>query len=71
MASDRMKGYKYREVVKILTQNGYEKVSQTGTHVKYKKDNIKKAFILPNRAGEVSRPLIRRMFKEHGLEERC
>jgi len=70
VSNGRMKGYTYREFLKILNKNGWYRISQTGTHAKFRKegDTCKNSLIIPRRDGEVSRPLVKRTIKELGLE---
>lgn len=59
-------GVKYRVVARILTDNGWSVVRQSGTsHVIWGKGNIHMS--IPNRPDGVNRMLVRRLFKSNGL----
>lgn len=60
-----MKKYTYRELVKLIESNGYEFVSHK-KHAKYAKGS--KTLVIPKPNGELSRPLVKRILKEAGIE---
>lgn len=43
---------KYRQIVKILQQNGFEKVNQNGSHVKMFNAKTNKTTIVPKHGGK-------------------
>lgn len=54
---------KYREVVKVMLQNGYCEKSTNGSHVKFAKDGVIPV-VIPNHNGkDINRNLLRRLFK--------
>ena len=58
-----MKVYNYREVEKCLLKNGYEFVSQKGSHRKFKKGSS----VIVIKVNSVNRMLWQRLVKEHNL----
>ena len=50
--SDRQKRLTADEVIKVLSANGYHKISQKGSHQKWKHPETKKAVIVPYHKGK-------------------
>lgn len=61
----RNTGVKYRVVAKILSDNGWSTVRQSGSHVIWGKGSTRMS--IPNRPDGVNRMLVRRLFNSNGL----
>ena len=61
-----MKTYNFREFVRILERNGYERDHVTGSHITYIKEKDK-VVITNNR---INKMVAQRLIKEHRLEVR-
>jgi len=57
---------KTRELVKMLKDNGFEKVSQCGSHAKYR--NGKRIAIVPMHGGDIKIGTLKSILKQAGLE---
>ena len=58
-----MKTYSFREFVKILEGNGYERDHVTGSHITFIKDGDK--LVITN--NKLNKMIAQRLIKEHGL----
>lgn len=57
-----MKVYNFREAEKIIIKNGFQFISQNGSHKKYKKET--EIIIIKNK---LNRMIFQRLIKEHNL----
>ena len=54
-----------KKVIKALEQDGWELVSQKGSHMKFKKDN--KTCIVPNHKGDIPKGTLSQIIKSTGI----
>ncbi len=57
-----------REMIKLLGQNGFEKVSQNGSHIKMKNQETGKQVIVPYHAKALKKGMEQAILKEAGLK---
>jgi predicted RNA binding protein YcfA (HicA-like mRNA interferase family) len=57
-----------RELVKILSKMGYQKVSQRGSHIKLKKEETGSVLVIPDHK-ELDRWTLRTILKQADLSE--
>lgn len=57
-----------REMIKLLGQNGFEKISQNGSHVKMKNQDTGKQVIVPYHAKALKKGMEQAILKEAGLK---
>jgi mRNA interferase HicA len=57
-----------REMIKLLSQNGFEKVSQNGSHVKMKNQDTGKQVIVPYHTKALKKGMEQAILKEAGLK---
>ncbi len=57
-----------REMIKLLSQNGFEKVSQNGSHVKMKNRETGKQVIVPYHTKALKKGMEQAILKEAGLK---
>ena len=55
-----------KKVIKALESDGWELVSQKGSHLKYKKDN--KVCIIPNHCGDIPKSTLSQIVKITGIK---
>lgn len=64
----RMQEFKAKEFIDLLLKNGWEFISQNGSHKKYKKHGCSNHIAVPiHKAKELSRPLTQRLLREAGI----
>ena len=64
MAIGKTKSYSTREMVRILMNNGFEYVSCSGDHKKFRRDND---IVIVNR--KISKMICRRLIKTYNLKK--
>ena len=57
-----------REMVKLLEKNGFEKVSQNGSHLKLRNETTGKTIIVPMHGKDLKRGLEQAILKDAGLK---
>ena len=57
-----------REMIKLLGQNGFEKVGQNGSHIKMKNQETGKQVIVPYHAKALKKGMEQAILKEAGLK---
>lgn len=57
-----------KEIVKLLKQNGFEEVSQTGSHLKLRNLKNGKQVIVPMHAKDLKKGLEQALLKQAGLK---
>lgn len=57
-----------REMIKLLQKNGFEIVSQNGSHVKLKNQKTGKQTIVPYHSGSLRKGLEQTILKQAGLK---
>lgn len=57
-----------REMIKLLGQNGFEKVSQNGSHIKMKNQDTGKQVIVPYHTKALKKGMEQAILKEAGLK---
>lgn len=57
-----------REMVRLLVQNGFEEVSQNGSHKKLYNSNTNKTIIVPYHSKELKKGLEQAILKQAGLK---
>ena len=57
-----------REMVRLLIQNGFEEVSQNGSHKKLYNSNTNKTIIVPYHSKELKKGLEQAILKQAGLK---
>lgn len=57
-----------KEMIKLLKQNGFEEVSQKGSHLKLKNPTTNKSVIIPMHNKDLKRGLEQAILKEAGLK---
>ena len=63
--------YSSLHIVKVLEKNGFERVSQKGSHVKYRKHDISVlTVIIPANKKEVPIGTFKSILRQSGLEEK-
>ncbi len=55
-----------KRVIKALEEEGWELVSQKGSHMKYKKEN--KTCIIPNHKGDIPKGTLSQILKIAGIK---
>ncbi len=55
-----------KKVIKALEEDGWELVSQKGSHMKYKKEN--KTYIVPNHKGDIPKGTLSQIVKSTGIK---
>lgn len=55
------------EMIKYLKKNGFEVISQNGSHVKLKNQEIKRAVIVPYHSKDLNEGLEQAILKQAGL----
>lgn len=55
-------------MLKILKQNGFEIVSQNGSHIKLYSNNAKRTVIVPNHTGDIKIGTLKSILKQAGLK---
>ena len=55
-----------REMVRLLIQNGFEEVSQNGSHKKLYNSNTNKTIIVPYHSKELKKDWNRQLFRGRG-----
>lgn len=58
-----------REVVKILKKNGFYKVDQNGSHMKFFNSQTKRTTIVPNHKGDIPIGTENNIWKQAGLKQ--
>lgn len=59
---------RFREVEKLMKENGYSIQSQNGSHVKFVKNGVP-AIVIPNHNGkDINTYLLRRVFRKGGVK---
>lgn len=57
-----------REMVRLLIQNGFDEVSQNGSHKKLYNSNTNKTIIVPYHSKELKKGLEQAILKQAGLK---
>lgn len=57
-----------QEMIKLLRKNGFEKISQHGSHVKMRNHVTGKTVIIPYHAGDLKKGLEQQILKQAGLK---
>lgn len=57
-----------KEILKILKQNGFEIVSQNGSHIKLYNCETKRTVIVPNHSGDIKVGTLNSILKQAGLK---
>lgn len=57
-----------QEMLKLLRENGFEKVSQNGSHIKMRNPNTGKAVIVPYHAKDLKKGMEQAILKQAGLK---
>lgn len=57
-----------KEMVKLLEKNGFEKISQNGSHLKMKNEKIGKIIIVPIHGKDLKKGLEQAILKDAGLK---
>jgi predicted RNA binding protein YcfA (HicA-like mRNA interferase family) len=61
-------GFRFREVEKIILDDGWFKVSSRGSHNHYKHKSKPGKVTIPNHPGEIDKPIVNSIFKQAGLK---
>lgn len=59
---------KAREIIKLLKKNGFEKVSQNGSHAKFKNPETGRIAVVPVHNGDMPKGTEDSIFKQAGLK---
>lgn len=60
---------KYRDVIKLLQENGWEQVKQVGSHRKFKHPDMKGSVTVPGHQGDEAAPkTLDSILKQAGLK---
>lgn len=57
-----------KEMIKLLQKNGFEKVSQNGSHIKLKNNTTGKTVIVPYHSKDLKRGMEQAILKQAGLQ---
>ena len=57
-----------QEMIRLLKQNGFEEISQNGSHKKLRNPNTKKIIIVPYHSKELKKGLEQAILKQAGLK---
>lgn len=57
-----------KEMIKLLQKNGFEKVSQNGSHLKLKNPNNGKTVIVPYHSKDLKKGMEQAILKQAGLQ---
>lgn len=57
-----------KEMIKLLQKNGFEKVSQNGSHIKLKNNTTGKTVIVPYHSKDLKRGIEQAILKQAGLQ---
>lgn len=57
-----------KEMIKLLKKNGFEIVSQNGSHVKLKNFEINRTVIIPYHAKDLKKGLEKAILKQAGID---
>lgn len=57
-----------KEMLKLLKENGFEEISQNGSHVKLKNQETGKTVIVPYHSKDLKRGLEQAILKQAGLK---
>ncbi len=57
-----------KEMLKILKQNGFEIISQNGSHIKLYNEDNKRTVIVPNHTGDIKIGTYKSILKQAGLK---
>lgn len=57
-----------QEMLKLLKRNGFEVISQNGSHIKLKNSSTNKTVIVPNHATDLKKGLEQAILKQAGLK---
>lgn len=57
-----------KQMIKLLKKNGFKIVSQNGSHVKLRNEEIKRQIIVPCHSKEMKKGLEQAILKEAGLK---
>ena len=57
-----------REMIKLLIKNGFEEVSQNGSHVKMKNQETGRTVIVPYHSKELKKGMEQAILKQAGLK---
>lgn len=57
-----------KEMLKLLKENGFEEISQNGSHVKLKKQETGKTVIVPYHSKDLKKGLEQAILKQAGLK---
>lgn len=57
-----------REIIKLLKKNGFEKISQNGSHAKFKNKETGKIAIVPVHNGDMPKGTEDNILKQAGLK---
>ena len=56
-----------KEIIKYLKENGFKKVSQSGSHVKMRNDDTKITVIVPYHSKELKKGMEQAILKQAGI----
>jgi mRNA interferase HicA len=57
-----------REMIKLLKKNGFEEISQNGSHVKLKNEETGRTVIVPYHSKDLKKGLEQAILKQAGLQ---
>lgn len=57
-----------KEMVKLLKKNGFEEVSQNGSHVKFKNPETERTVIVPYHSKDLKKGMEQAILKQAGLK---
>ena len=57
-----------QEMLKLLKRNGFEVISQNGSHIKLKNSSTNKTVIVPNHTADLKKGLEQAILKQAGLK---
>lgn len=57
-----------KEIVKLLKKNGFNKISQNGSHAKYFNPETKRTTIVPMHSGDLPKGTEKDVLKQAGLK---
>lgn len=58
-----------KELQRLLTQSGWTKVSQSGSHAKFKKPGALRPIIVPVHSGDLKHGMVQAILKQAGLKD--
>ena len=57
-----------KEMIRLLRKNGFEEVSQNGSHIKMRNEETRKTVIIPYHSKELKKGMEQAILKQAGLK---